>query len=69
MHKWLQKSKKENVYRAVVVSWEGMVLPVKHALKTLFRKLARIYPEHNAGTAVLWYRSSGSNVHNQKKVQ
>ena len=70
MHKWLQKSKKENVFRAVLV-WQLTLklMPVKHVLKTLFQRLARIYLEHRAGTAVLWYRSSGINVLNQNKIQ
>ena len=70
MHKWLQKSKRENVFRAVLV-WQLTLklMPVKHVLKTLFQRLARIYLEHRAGTAVLWYRSSGINVHNQNKIQ
>ena len=70
MHKWLQKSKKENVFRDVLV-WQLTLklMPVKHVLKTLFQRLARIYLEHRAGTAVLWYRSSGINVLNQNKIQ
>ena len=70
MHKRLQKSKKENVFRAVLV-WQLTLklMHVKHVLKTLFQRLARIYLEHCAGTAVLWYRSSGINVLNQNKIQ
>ena len=70
MHKRLQKSKKENALTAVQV-WQRMKVlqPVNPALRRIFQRPARIFPERRAGTAVLWSWSSGINVHNQKKIQ